>query len=84
MDKQLLEYYHDSGLMPDWAYYQQNGKSAQENFIEQHKKMQKRFEEQRRQEQQDAALENYLDKMVEDKLGDCLEKALDNLFKGFK
>ena len=84
MDKQLLEYYHDSGLMPDWAYYQQNGKSAQENFAEQHRKMQKQFEERRRQEQQDAALEKYVNKMVEEQLEDCLEKALGNLLKDFK
>ncbi len=30
--KEEIEYYHDKGLMPDWAYYQQNGKSIQENF----------------------------------------------------
>ena len=35
MDKQMLEYYHDSGLMPDRYYYQQNGKSAQDNYRDQ-------------------------------------------------
>lgn len=30
-----IEYLHNRGLMPDWAYYQQNGKSAQANFNEQ-------------------------------------------------
>lgn len=34
MDKQTLEYLYNSGLMPDWAYYQQNGKSVMENFID--------------------------------------------------
>jgi len=34
MDFNSIEWYHDNGYMPDWAYYQQNGKSAQENYIE--------------------------------------------------
>ena len=29
-----IESLHNAGLMSDWAYYQQNGKSLQENFIE--------------------------------------------------
>lgn len=33
-----IEYLHDRGLMPDWVYYQQNGKSAQENYNAQRKK----------------------------------------------
>ena len=31
----MVEFYHNKGWMPDWAYYQQNGKSAMENFAEQ-------------------------------------------------
>lgn len=34
MTKQEIEYYHHSGLMPDWVYYQVNGKTAQENYID--------------------------------------------------
>lgn len=30
--KEQLEYLHDSGKMPDWAYYQQNEATAQENY----------------------------------------------------
>ena len=29
-----IEWLHDNGKMPDWAYYQQNGKSVQANFEE--------------------------------------------------
>lgn len=32
MNKREIEYYHNSGKMPDWAYYQVNGKSAEENY----------------------------------------------------
>ena len=31
----MVEFYHNKGWMPDWAYYQQNGKSAMENYAEQ-------------------------------------------------
>ncbi len=30
--KEMIEYLHDTGKMPDWVYYQQNGKSLQENY----------------------------------------------------
>ena len=28
-----IEYLHNTGKMPDWIYYQQNGKSASENYV---------------------------------------------------
>lgn len=34
MTKEEIEYYHNSGLMPDWVYYQVNGNTAQENYID--------------------------------------------------
>ena len=33
-----IEYYHDKGQMPDWIYYQVNGKTAQENYAIQKRK----------------------------------------------
>lgn len=30
--KEQIEYLHNTGKMPDWVYYQQNGASAQENY----------------------------------------------------
>lgn len=30
--KEQIEYLHNSGNMPDWAYYQQNRATAQENY----------------------------------------------------
>lgn len=35
----MVELYHNKGWMPDWAYYQQNGKSAMENYAEQTNKI---------------------------------------------
>ena len=34
MDKERIEYLHRTGQMPDWYYYQINGKSAFENLQE--------------------------------------------------
>ena len=31
----FMKYARRRGLMPDWAWYQINGKSAQENWLEQ-------------------------------------------------
>ena len=39
-DSQIVELLHDMGKMPDWAYYQLNGKSAQENYADQKRKNQ--------------------------------------------
>ena len=73
-----IEWLHDNGYMPDWAYYQQNGKSAQENYNAQHKKMMEQYR-QREAEQRRQAEEKALEK----KLDKALEKALDDLLKDF-
>lgn len=38
MDIETIEHLHDTGQMPDWIYYQVNGKSAWENYREQRNK----------------------------------------------
>lgn len=38
MDQKIIEHYHNRGHMPDRFYYQQNGKSIEENYIEQKRK----------------------------------------------
>ena len=52
--QEQIEWLHDHGKMPDWAYYQQNGKSPTMNLYEQTKKFKERVlrEEQERQELQ--------------------------------
>ena len=45
LDPQLVEFLHNSGKMPDRYYYQLNGKSAEENYIEQKRKNQARLRE---------------------------------------
>jgi hypothetical protein len=34
MDRNMIEWLWKAGKMPDWAYYQQNGKTAFENYRE--------------------------------------------------
>lgn len=34
MNKELLNFYRERGNVPDWAWYQLNGKSAVENYQE--------------------------------------------------
>ncbi len=42
MDRQAnIEYLHDSGKMPDWYYYQVNGRTFQANYKEIRNKRQK-------------------------------------------
>lgn len=38
MNKQLLHSLRRMGKIPDWAWYQINGNSAQENYVEQRQK----------------------------------------------
>jgi hypothetical protein len=35
----FMKYARRRGMVPDWAWYQINGKSAQENWMEQREKM---------------------------------------------
>ena len=40
-----IEYLHDTGKMPDWIYYQQNGKSATENYTRIKNEMRRKWRE---------------------------------------
>lgn len=39
-------YSRQKGMLPDWAWYQLNGKSAEENFIEQRRRIYEEFADQ--------------------------------------
>ena len=75
---------HDSGDIPDWGWTQLNGRSAQENYMYIKEKQRREFRAAQRQKQQEEALEKYMSEMIEEKLGVCLEKTLDDLLKDFK
>ena len=42
----FMKYARRRGLVPDWVWYQINGQSAQENWIEQQEKMRERLADQ--------------------------------------
>lgn len=84
--KEMIEWLHDTGQMPDWAYYQQNGKSLQENYNAQTLKMQKRIKEflnDRRRREEEARAEKELEAEIEKKVSETVENALNELLKDF-
>lgn len=69
VDKNMVEFYHNNKKMPDWIYYQLNGKSAEDNYIEQSKKYKEQILKQ----------ENAFEREIENMLGVTLEKALEDI-----
>ena len=63
-----IERLHKSGKMPSWAYFQQNGRTAQQNYIEQRDKM-----------RENTRL--YFDKT---ELKETLEKAIEEILEGLE
>lgn len=80
--KEMIEWLHDSGKMPDWIYYQQNGKSLQENYTAQKLKQQKQIEE-LLNDRQEARAEKELEAEIEKKVSETVENALEELLKDF-
>lgn len=81
-----IEYLHDTGKIPDWIYYQMNGKSLQENYAtikrKQHQENMKLLEERYRKQQQEKE-QRELEAEIEKKAEKAIEKALDELLKDF-
>ena len=69
--KEQIENLHNTGKMPDWAYYQQNGGSAQENYNRQ------KLEQRQRMTQQ------LQEKELEEIIMNKVESILLDLFNGF-
>ena len=72
MDKEMLEYYHNCGLMPDRYYYLQNGKTAEENYRDYKNK---RF----RISKQKMSLESFVLGILKSSLQATLNELLDDL-----
>ena len=66
-------YYHDRGIMPDWAWFQQNGRTAQENYKYQKDKMRMELEQQKQ-----------IEKQIQEGLDKAINKAMQDIFKDFK
>ena len=67
-----IEYLYKSGKMPQWAYFQQNGKTAQENYNT------------ILLERQNKTLTQSIEKEIEEKFEETVYNALDEILKGLK
>ena len=70
MDQNMIEWYRSRGQMPDWIYYQINGKSAQENYAQILREREKNLL---------PLLENQIEKELEPILEKVISKLLDGL-----
>lgn len=70
--KEQIEYLHNTGKMPDWAYYQQNGGSAQENYNRQKIEQRQRIT----QKLQEKELEEIIMKKIETILEDLFSNII--------
>lgn len=77
MTKEEIEYYHNSGLMPDWIYYQVNGKTAEENYRDILMKRNKEY----RDLIVDRELEDTISKRLEETIDNCLYNIISKLGK---
>lgn len=80
-----IERLHNSGLMPDWAYYQLNGRDAAENYMKQQQeknKIDRGLEIYKRQRQEQ--IDDEIIKQIEAKLPPEIEKVIDSLLDGFQ
>ena len=75
----LLEYYHPTGQCPDWAYYQLNGKTAQENYNTILSRRNNGNLERMNRERFEALVE----KAVAERLDKAVADALEDLLAGF-
>lgn len=75
MTKEEIEYYHNSGLMPDWIFYQVNGKTAEENYRDILMKRNKEY----RDLIVDRELEDSISKRLEETIDNCLDNIISKL-----
>ena len=75
-----------NGKMPDWVYFQTNGKSAQENYVLATERAKQRIidnynrkQEETRRKEEAKKQEKQLEKDIEKQLEQSLEKVLGNL-----
>ena len=70
--KEQIEYLHNAGKMPDWAYYQQNGATEQENYNRQKLEQRQRIT----QKLQEKELEEIIMKKIETILEDLFSNII--------
>ena len=81
--KEEVERIYKAGKMPDRYYYQLNGKTADENWRDQHSKIQKNVAEYREKHRQQKDISAELAQQVEQELEPLIENTIDELLGGF-
>ena len=92
MDIEEIERLHNAGQMPDWIYYQINGKSATENLLEQHKKIMEKYKKKKEIDQEleiykarrKAEIDQELELQIENEITPKIESIIDDLFKDWQ
>lgn len=77
-----IERLHNAGKMPDWAYYQQNGKSATLNLHEQTEKFKEyldQLEYKRKEKKEEADQKKNLEKEIYKTIDEALKDVLGGL-----
>ena len=84
--QEQIEWLWRNGKMPDWAYFQQNGKTAQENYVLATERAKQRIldnynrqQEEARRKQEIQKQEKQMEKDIEKQLEQSLEKILASL-----
>lgn len=70
--KEQIEYLHNTGKMPDWAYYQQNGGSAQENYNRQKLEQRQRMTQQLQEKELEEIIMKKVEIILEDLFSDII------------
>lgn len=87
-DKEMIEYLHRSGKLPDWMYYQLNGKTATENYNEQRQKFYNKIQADKElneyKARRKAEIDLEIESQIETEITPKIEKALDDLLKDFQ
>lgn len=84
--QEQIEWLWRNGKMPDWAYFQQNGKTAQENYVVATERARQRImdnynraQEEARRKAEAQKQEKQLEKDIEKQIEQSLEKILGSL-----
>ena len=70
--KEQIEYLHNTGKMPDWVYYQQNGASAQENYNRQKLEQRQRMTQQLQEKELEEIIMKKVEIILEDLFSDII------------
>lgn len=70
--KEQIEYLHNTGKMPDWVYYQQNGASAQENYNRQKLQQRQRMTQQLQEKELEEIIMKKVEIILEDLFSDII------------